>query len=119
MRIATRTRYQGWLGWESEGPMLPMGTDEAGNDRGGTGPWFRVLRKERASGRLVMNLKAQTKLEEFRELDAGNPHVQFDEGVGETDRGYDSARSAPRKRVIAAGAAKPERYRASTPPLHR
>ncbi len=93
-----------------------------------------------------MSLTAQTKLEEFREklyvkaktepayqtppldaclhvkpvreLDAGNPHVQFDEGVEETDRGYDSARSTPRKRVIATGAAKPERYRASTPPLH-
>src|SRR5207245_843981 len=30
---------------------------------------------------------------------------------------YDSARSTPRERVIAAGAANPERYRASTPPL--
>ncbi len=47
--------------------MLPMGTDEAGNDRGGTEPWFRVLRKEWTSGRLVMNLTAQTKLEESRE----------------------------------------------------
>jgi pimeloyl-ACP methyl ester carboxylesterase len=54
-----------------------------------------------------------------RELDAGNPHVQFDEGVEETDRGYDSARWISRKRAIAAGADKPERYRASTPPLHR
>jgi len=54
-----------------------------------------------------------------RELDAGNPHVQFDEGVEETDRGYDSARSTPRERVIVAGAAQPERYRVSTPPLHR
>lgn len=42
------------------------GTEEAGNDRGGTEPWFRVLRKEWTSGRLVMNLKAQTKLEELR-----------------------------------------------------
>ncbi len=43
------------------------GTDEAGNDRGGTEPWFRVLRKEWTSGRLVMSLTAQIKLEEFRE----------------------------------------------------
>ncbi len=44
-----------------------------------------------------------------------NPHVQFahfrfDEGAGETDRGYDAARSTPRKRVIATGAAKPELF---------
>ena len=43
------------------------GTDEAGNERGGTEPWFRVLRKEWTSGRLVMSLIAQIKLEEFRE----------------------------------------------------
>ena len=53
-----------------------------------------------------------------RELDAGNPHVQFDEGVKETDRGRDSARWVPRERLIAAGAANPKRHRASTPPLH-
>jgi len=41
-------------------------TDEAGNDRGGKEPWFRVLHKEWTSGRLVMNLTAQTKLEELR-----------------------------------------------------
>jgi len=29
------------------------GTDEAGNDRGGTGPWFRVLHKERTRRRLA------------------------------------------------------------------
>ena len=44
--------------------MVPI---EAGNDRGGTEPWFRVLRKEWTSGRLVMSLTAQIKLEEFRE----------------------------------------------------
>lgn len=42
------------------------GTDEAGNDRGGTEPWFRVLRKEWTSGRLAMSLATQTKLEELR-----------------------------------------------------
>ena len=42
------------------------GTDEAGNDRGGTEPWFRVLHKERTSGKLAMNLTTQTKLEELR-----------------------------------------------------
>lgn len=41
-------------------------TDEAGNDRGGKEPWFRVLHKEWTSGRLVMSLTAQTKLEELR-----------------------------------------------------
>ena len=28
-------------------------TEEAGNDRGGKEPWFRVLREEWTSGRLV------------------------------------------------------------------
>ena len=42
---------------------------------------------------------------------------QRDDAHRATDRGVDSARSTPRKRVIAAGAAKPERYRAPTPTL--
>jgi RNA-directed DNA polymerase len=42
-------------------------TDEAGNDRGGKEPWFRMFRKERTSGRLAMRLTVQkTKLEELR-----------------------------------------------------
>lgn len=52
-----------WLGQESEGPMVPMKPVKAG---GGTGPWFRVLHEEWTSGRLVMSLEAQTKLEELR-----------------------------------------------------
>ena len=42
-------------------------TDEAGNDRGGKEPWFRMLHKEPTSGRLAMSLTVQTtKLEELR-----------------------------------------------------
>ena len=42
-------------------------TDEAGNDRGGKEPWFRMLHKEQTSGRLAMSLTVQTtKLEELR-----------------------------------------------------
>jgi hypothetical protein len=44
--------------------MVPA---KRGNARGGTGPWFRVLRKERTSRRLAMSLTPEvTKLEELR-----------------------------------------------------
>ena len=51
-----------------------------------------------------------------RELDAGDPHVQFDEGMEETTVGA-TRREGGRKRTLAAGADKPERHRASMPPL--
>jgi RNA-directed DNA polymerase len=54
---------QGWLGQQSEGPMVPAKPVKAG---GGTGPWFRVFSEEWTRGRLAMSLKAQTKLEELR-----------------------------------------------------
>jgi hypothetical protein len=42
-------------------------TWEAGNDRGGKGPWFRVLFEEWTSGGIGASLTTPTKLEEFQE----------------------------------------------------
>src|SRR6266545_4698283 len=52
-----------------------------------------------------------------RELDAGKPHVQFDEGVEETDCGCDSARAASESGPSHQAPTNPEQHRASTPPL--
>ena len=77
-RVQGKVRNMGGLTERGRDPNTPTevarsgvggahSTDEAGNDRGGREPWFRVLRKEWTSGRLVMNLTAQTKLEELQE----------------------------------------------------
>ena len=52
-----------------------------------------------------------------RELGAGNPHAQFDEREGETER-WASRRARQRKTLRALGAAGPARHRASSRLYH-
>ena len=52
--------------WRGPGVGGARSTEEAGNDRGGKGPWFRVLHEERTQREIGVSLTAQTKLEEFR-----------------------------------------------------
>ena len=61
--VKTEHAERAWHAQESEG----LSTWEAGNDRGGKGPWFRVLSRGVDEWEIGESLTTPTKLEEFQE----------------------------------------------------